>query len=297
MIKIAGDGMQILDNTFLANLNFVCRQGGQFSAPPSSAWRLSNAAFEQNKFYYLMEGGFHIRLRDKSYLARPGDWFYIPAGVNHGYSSHAELPMNKYWMHFDLYPSDILSKLPRLPMVVRVPEEQREEVETRFAAFSHAFHAADLTRRMEAKAEGIRLLALFLRLAFPEDIPILQETPEELMTLLAYIHQNLALPLTNADLAALMHLHPVYFCRWFRDRVGQAPQQYVRQCRLEAGKRLLEKTDDPVSSIAHEVGFYDAAHFSHAFCRNYSLNPSQYRTMVRIDHGFHPERMDPPSAD
>ena len=195
--------MQILDNTFLANLNFVCRQGGQFSAPPNSAWRLNNDVFEQNKFYYLMEGAFHIRLRDKTYLARPGDWFYIPAGVEHGYSSHAELPMKKYWMHFDLYPSDVLSRLPQLPMVVRVPEDSREEVDSRFAAFSAAFHADDLTRRMEAKAEGFRLLALFLRLAYPGDIPILQETPAELMSLLAYIHQNLDQPLTNAAMAVV----------------------------------------------------------------------------------------------
>ena len=289
--------MHIFDDTFLANLNFVCRLGGRFSAPPNSAWRLSNDVFEQNKFYYLMEGGFHIRLWDKSYLARPGDWFYIPAGVEHGYSSHTELPMKKYWMHFDLYPGEILSKLPQLPMMVSVPEGMREEVERRFETFSGAFHADDLTRRMEAKAEGIRLMALFLRLAFPHDIPILQETPKELMTLLAYIHQNLAQPLTNVDLAELMHLHPVYFCRWFRDRVGQAPQQYVRQCRLEAGKRLLEKTDDPVSAIAHEVGFYDAAHFSHAFCRNYSFTPTQYRTMARIERGFRRDRMNLPSAD
>jgi len=289
--------MRSLDNTFLANLNFVCRQGGCFSAPPNSAWRLSSDVFEQNKFYYMIDGGCHIRLRDKQYLAQPGDWFYIPAGVEHGYSSHAELPMKKYWMHFDLYPSGIMEKLPQLPMVIHVPEELREEVEQRFAAFSAAFHADDLTRRMEAKAEGFRLLALFLRLAFPCDIPILQETPTELMTLLAYIHQNLNQALTNTDLAQWMHLHPVYFCRWFRERVGQAPQQYVRQCRLEAGKRLLEKTDDPVSAIAHEVGFYDAAHFSHAFCRSYAFTPTQYRTMARIDHGFHPERMTPPEDD
>lgn len=282
--------MQVLDNTFLANLNFVCRQGGQFSALPNSAWRLSNSMFEQNKFYYLLDGGFHIRMGGKDYLARPGDWFYIPAGMVHGYSSHAELPMKKYWMHFDLYPSDVLARFPQLPMLVRVPSEMREEVERRFEAFSAAFHANDLTRRMEAKAEGFRLLALFLRLAFPGDIPILQETPTELMTLLAYIHQNLDQPLTNVELAELMHLHPVYFCKWFRNRVGQAPQQYVRRCRLEAGKRLLEKTDDPVSAVAHEVGFYDAAHFSHAFCRSYAFTPTQYRMMARIDHGFHPER-------
>jgi len=113
------------------------------------------------------------------------------------------------------------------------------------------------------------------------------------MPLLAYVHQNLSQPLTNVDLAELMHLHPVYFCRWFRDRVGQAPQQYVRQCRLEAGKRLLEKTDDPVGAIAQEVGFYDAAHFSHAFCRSYSLTPTQYRAAARIDHGVRPDQPDP----
>lgn len=285
--------MQTRNHSLLADLNIVCRQGGLFFAPPNSAWRLSGSVFEQNKFYYLMEGGCHIRLRDKNYLVKPGDWFYIPAGLDHSYSSHAQLPMKKYWMHFDLYPSDVLSKLPQLPMVVSVPEDMREEVERRFAAFSGAFYADDLTHRMEAKAEGFRLLALFLRLAFPYDIPVLQESPRELMTLLAYIHQNLSQPLTNLDLANLMHLHPVYFCRWFRDRVGLAPQQYVRQCRLETGKRLLEKTDDPVSTIAQEIGFYDAAHFSHAFCRSYSTTPTQYRVAARVDRRIHPDRIDP----
>lgn len=285
--------MPLLDDSFLSNMNFVCRLGGYFSAPPNSAWRLSLYRFEQNKFYYMTGGSCHICIRDTWYTAQPGDWFYIPAGLAHAYSSHKELPMAKFWMHFDLYPSNILSRIPELPVMVSVPEEKREAVEQVFREFSAAFHTPDLARGLKAKAAGIQLLSLYLELAFPENIQMLQAAPQELMSLLAYVHQNLFLPLTNADMAAILHLHPVYFCRWFRDRIGQSPQQYLLGCRLEAGKRLLEKTERPVTDIAHEVGFYDAAHFSHAFHRRYGASPTQYRTLSRIDYGFHPEKQEP----
>ncbi len=271
--------MQLPDDALFFNMNFVCRDGGYFSAPVNSAWQWHGDAFAQNKFYFVTEGGCHIWAQGQYYAAQPGDWFLIPAITNHGYSTDEKLPLKKYWMHFDLYPGDVLSKIPQLPVMVHIPASMRGKVENLFRKFTDSFRTANLIQKLEAKAAGIQLFAIYLNLAFPDGLPILQEAPDNVMSLLSYMQQNLELPLTNADLAQMLHLHPTYFCQWFRKRLGISPQQYLLQSRLEAGKCLLEKTDKSISSIAREVGFCDASHFSHAFRNCYGMSPSRYRTL------------------
>ena len=281
--------MPFLDDALFSSLNLVCRMGGYFVAPANSNWKLSKTIFEQNKFYYITEGSCHIRVLDRHYITQPGDWFFLPSELEHGYSSHTELPLKKFWMHFDLYPLDFLTNFVELPVMVHVPLSRRKEVETCFQEFSENFHASDVTHTLVAKAAGLKLFAIYLDLAFPGSLSTLQAPPDDLMSLLAYIQQNLNLPLTNTDLAEIMHLHPTYFCQWFRDRIGVSPQQYVLQSRLEVGKCLLETTEKSINCISREIGFFDSAHFSHAFRRFMGMAPSQYRVYANRDITYRPE--------
>jgi len=67
------------------------------------------------------------------------------------------------------------------------------------------------------------------------------------------------------------------FKRRFQQATGMSPLEYVHTLRLEEAKQMLETTDAPVETIAHEVGYEDAGFFSRLFRRQVSLTPAQYR--------------------
>ena len=70
---------QLQDFDFL-NLNAIYRQGGYFAPSAATEWRLNSPeAFCQNKFYFVTEGTFSITIEGTEYIAKPGDWFFIPA--------------------------------------------------------------------------------------------------------------------------------------------------------------------------------------------------------------------------
>lgn len=87
----------------------------------------------------------------------------------------------------------------------------------------------------------------------------------------AHCHKNVTL----AELAAVAQLSPYRLARLFRRDVGLPPQAYQRQRRLELAKRLLA-SGTPVSSVGHDVGFFDLSHFTRHFKRYVGVSPGVY---------------------
>ena len=67
------------------------------------------------------------------------------------------------------------------------------------------------------------------------------------------------------------------FMRRFAQATGMAPLEYVHHVRLEEAKQMLESGDQPVESIALDVGYSEASFFSRLFRRKVGLTPAQYR--------------------
>jgi transcriptional regulator GlxA family with amidase domain len=83
-----------------------------------------------------------------------------------------------------------------------------------------------------------------------------------------------------APVAAMLRLAGLperSFKRRFRQATGMSPLEYVHTLRLEEAKQMLEATDAPIESIAHEVGYEDAGFFARLFRRHVELTPGQYR--------------------
>jgi len=88
-------------------------------------------------------------------------------------------------------------------------------------------------------------------------------------------HYNEPNPVTA--LLRLSGLAERSFKRRFQSATGMPPLEYVHALRIEEAKQMLEAGDAPIETIAHEVGYEDAAFFSRLFKRKVSLSPAQYR--------------------
>src|SRR5262245_52152892 len=60
-------------------------------------------------------------------------------------------------------------------------------------------------------------------------------------------------PLTVALAARAAHLSPFHFQRMFKRAFRQTPMQFLQERRLAAARRLLLKTDDPITSICFAI--------------------------------------------
>jgi len=95
-------------------------------------------------------------------------------------------------------------------------------------------------------------------------------------TVLAYIEDHLAEPISLATLAQLVRLSPYYFCRAFKQSFGMPPHRYHTGKRIERAKTLLAKPDPSVTDIGFTVGFSQTSSFTAAFRKATGLTPTAY---------------------
>jgi transcriptional regulator GlxA family with amidase domain len=65
--------------------------------------------------------------------------------------------------------------------------------------------------------------------------------------------------------------------RRFAAAVGDTPMGYARLVRIEAAKRLLESTEEPIEAITRAVGYGDARSFARLFRAQVGIAPGAYR--------------------
>jgi transcriptional regulator GlxA family with amidase domain len=82
---------------------------------------------------------------------------------------------------------------------------------------------------------------------------------------------------TVESMAARAHMSPRHFARAFRAETGITPARYVERVRLEAARRRLEETGEPVAAIAAACGFGTAETMRRSFLRALAVAPAEYR--------------------
>ncbi len=84
-------------------------------------------------------------------------------------------------------------------------------------------------------------------------------------------------PLTLAELAEAVKVHPVYLATEFHRRYSSTVGDYVRQLRIQRAMRELTTSTTPLADIALNTGFSSQSHFSRTFKRLIGVSPGQYR--------------------
>ncbi len=93
----------------------------------------------------------------------------------------------------------------------------------------------------------------------------------------AYIVDHPDADLSVGTLAERVAMSERSFQRLFSREVGTSPGKYVERCRIDAGRRLLESTNDGLSAIARRCGFTSPETFLRSFRRLVGVTPTEYR--------------------
>ena len=93
----------------------------------------------------------------------------------------------------------------------------------------------------------------------------------------ANIESHYTQPIRIADLARQAHLSERHFTRIFTLNYLASPIEYILRLRLQHARRLLANSDQTLTRIAADCGFYDLSAFSRMFKSRFSMTPSEYR--------------------
>ena len=96
-----------------------------------------------------------------------------------------------------------------------------------------------------------------------------------------YMRDHLTEPLRVDQIAATAFLSPDHFSKVFSSVMGTSPNDHLRHLRIDEAKRLLTTTNASITTVAHAVGFNQAAYFNRVFRAIIGKTPREYRNESR----------------
>ncbi len=96
-----------------------------------------------------------------------------------------------------------------------------------------------------------------------------------------YIQHHLSETITTEQIAVHLFLSRQHLSRRFTQEAGVPLAAFVRNEKIEEGKRLLRYTDRSASVIAAYLGFSSQGHFSKVFKETTGMTPGEYREKKR----------------
>jgi AraC-like DNA-binding protein len=97
---------------------------------------------------------------------------------------------------------------------------------------------------------------------------------------LQFIEDNLARPLTLADIAAHAGISVPHLTRTFKQATGESVIERLLNLRMDRAAVLLTETDLSLADIARQSGLPDVSYFCRRFRRHFGTTPLAYRQTV-----------------
>lgn len=151
------------------------------------------------------------------------------------------------------------------------------------AGASSALHRVqlDAAREMEGLSFADAIADAALRIVAEIGNPLFVEAAAPTDALidraLAIIDRNFGKQITDEMIAEQLGLSTSHFRFLFRSATGQPFHKFLVSKRLEHGRRLLIEAGLPVGTVAYDVGFSSASHFSRAFSKRFGVSPASVR--------------------
>lgn len=103
------------------------------------------------------------------------------------------------------------------------------------------------------------------------------EQIQKIKTLLIYIKDNFATPLTLENAADFCGYSTSYFMKFFKSFTGVTFVSYLNSFRMKEAAKLLRDSDYNILEIAERCGIENYSYFIRLFKKQYHITPHQYR--------------------
>jgi AraC-like DNA-binding protein len=109
-----------------------------------------------------------------------------------------------------------------------------------------------------------------------------EQIPPRIAVVMGEIDSHFASALSLKTLADRVDMSVSHLQAEFRRHVRLSPHQYLIQQRMRAARHRLVTTQEPIKSIAAEVGYANTEHFCRAFKKNTGHTADAFRRRYRV---------------
>lgn len=183
-------------------------------------------------------------------------------------------------------PEQITQRILAGDLLVFPRTRDREFCHLLFEQIHRHIHADDPAEKIIALLEieaWVRTLAL-ATVPTPPDLASGQLGNDSVDQMISFMIRSFREPLSVAQIAARVHLHPNYAMQLFRRCTGRTIVAYLTQYRVAHAQQLLLTTDMSISDVALASGFTSLSRFYAAFREICQDSPKHYRKTLREAH-------------
>ncbi|MFH6602476.1 AraC family transcriptional regulator [Maribacter algicola] len=190
--------------------------------------------------------------------------------------------------HFseDVMKSDFF-RMPELEKVLRLLRQSerglRFKVED-YGKIQATFEKMTWLEGLEYYIELLKVFNLLLQVEGREKLsnPInktdsFSKNLEKINKVYEYVFQHVQEGVRLEEAAALLHMAPGSFCRFFKKKTDLTFMEYVKRVRVGMAAKLLAESDRQITQICFESGYNNLANFNHYFKSIMGMTPSEYR--------------------
>ena len=105
----------------------------------------------------------------------------------------------------------------------------------------------------------------------------LTDASSPLNTIMHFIQDNYATPISVTQMAALVNMSESRFSRYFSHATQSTFTAFVNRLRIHKACELLMHSERPISTICYDVGFNNLANFNRRFLEIKNMTPREFR--------------------
>ena len=224
-------------------------------------WNLQQLIDPYWRLYCPVEGRAVVKFEGVETTLLPGHFYLIPPRT--AFSSHNPVPFTKWYMHFILGRSDLMS----VPGVYGHP---LDEIASGF-----------LESLATAKGEPYNWESASLVIHALGKLPARAWTDQKLdprvSRAMDFLQNNLARRITAEDAARAAGVSVRNLNHLFRSQVRLAPMSVLLSYRLDRACHLLRHTDQTIEQVAEHCAFPNRYYFSRMLKQHRGVSPAAYR--------------------
>lgn len=254
------------------------------------------------EFNWLTEGEMHYLFDDRPVTVPSGQLIMFWAGVSHRLVSLEKEPEASPRQCNVYLPLDSFLYMPKLGRLTEImmgggvvalsPDTIGEDTLHRWY---QDYRSGDAERIDVLKTEIGTMLRRAALTGWDELLPPWIETSgattrvslplRHVVAMLRYILENLSAPLSAADVAKVVGLHPNYALNVFTSVMQIPLHKFVLRMRLIKARALLFEGTLSVENVAYESGFASPSGFYAHFQRAYGMTPRRLRSEAASERG------------
>lgn len=218
---------------------------------------------------------------------RSGDLLLFPPEARHYYGRAAD---SDEWFHRWVYfrPRGFWAPWLRWPHETNKVGRMTLGKPALVAEFQGLFEQIDAAHRGGKSTSEELAINLLERLLIRcrEEAPDFQSKArdERVQAACQFIANNLALDLSQEQVAAHVCLSPSRLAHLFREQTGVSMVRWREDQRVILAKHMLQSSRMPVSTIAARVGYDDQLYFSRVFRKRVGVSPTEFRQRSAESH-------------